>query len=92
MWFYVIVRVLVIGLAACFVREEKDTTILARICACGYVAWGIYELFGVSCVSELRHTLLYTMLSIYVWLDMIGTCIDAIAILLNRYCGYTINY
>ncbi len=44
-----------------------------RSCAMiGLLVWGLYELFGVSCVQSLKGTLLYTMLQVTVALDIIG--------------------
>ena len=38
----------------------------------GMAIWGIYELFGVSCVNDLKGKLLFIILQIYVILDMIS--------------------
>ena len=35
--------------------------------------WGCVELFGVNCLNELNHTLLYTMLEVTVIINIIST-------------------
>jgi hypothetical protein len=60
-----------------------------KICTqLGLTAWGIYELFGVSCVDELKDKLLYIILQIYVIVDIvsIGCCFTVLFGMCGFYC------
>lgn len=50
---------------------KSNDLILELLVSLGFTIWGCYELFGVKCVGELSHTLLYTMLQISVITDIV---------------------
>ncbi len=55
--------------------ESSDNSIYSFIEILYFLAftiWGCIELFQVDCVDELKHTLLYTMLKISVFAEIVG--------------------
>ncbi len=52
---------------------------------CGLTGWAIYEYWFVNCVNELKGTLLYIILEIITYLDLVATGLWVLIMLV--YCG-----
>ena len=72
-WIFVIS--IIIFNSAILPRENdgKNMKYIQLIISCSFTIWSIHEFFFISCVSNLKGTLLYTILEIDVIIGIVGT-------------------
>jgi len=83
-WLYLLLELVVNSIVSKISIKQKNTgdtekskksnyRDLLQITSIAFTIWGCIELFGVNCVKELNHTLLYTMLQVSVIRNIIVT-------------------
>ncbi len=55
-------------------QQNDDRQFILSLLHYGMTSWGVYELWGVSCVNHLCNELLYSVLQFYVIMDLIVLC------------------